>query len=69
MNNSVGFIVKVLLLSTVLSILIKHSDRLVFIPPTSLNAAIFVFLLVLILVLLLIWRSRSSTMVVKKEKV
>jgi hypothetical protein len=69
MNSSVEFVVKVLVLSTVLSILIKQSDRLVSIPPTSLNAAIAVFLPTVILALLLIWRSRSSIMVVDEKKV
>jgi hypothetical protein len=63
MTSSLGFIVKVLVLSTLLSILIKQSDRLVSIPPNSLNAAIAVFLPTIILALLLIWRSRSSSMV------
>jgi membrane protein implicated in regulation of membrane protease activity len=66
MNSSLGFVVKVLVLSTVISILIKISDRLISIPATSLNAAIAVFLPTVILALLLIWRSRNSMMILKK---
>jgi hypothetical protein len=63
MNDRIGFILKVLVVSTVISLLIKYGGRLISIPPTSINAAIAVFLPTVILALLLIVRSRSSRII------
>lgn len=63
MNDRIGFILKVLILSTVISLLIKYGGRLISIAPTSINAAIAVFLPTVILALLLIVRSRSSRII------
>jgi hypothetical protein len=61
MDDRLGLIVKVFVLSVTLSIAIKYGGRLLPIAPTSLNAAIAVFLPTAILAFLLIWRARNSS--------
>ncbi|WP_013321198.1 hypothetical protein [Gloeothece verrucosa] len=61
MNNAqIGFILKVLLLSTGLSILIKYGGPLVQIPATPINALIGISLLPLIMLIALWWRSKEA---------
>ncbi|MEM8828006.1 MAG: hypothetical protein AAGE96_01445 [Cyanobacteria bacterium P01_G01_bin.19] len=56
MNSQIGFIVKVLLLSTVLSVLIKYGGRYIPIQPTNAIAIALVFLPSLILGSILGWQ-------------
>ncbi|MBC5795153.1 MAG: hypothetical protein VKL60_04495 [Sphaerospermopsis sp.] len=56
MKNQLFFLLKLLLLSTVISFLIKYAGPMVLIPGTSLNALILVLLPTVILITLLLWR-------------
>ncbi|ACK73557.1 conserved hypothetical protein [Gloeothece citriformis PCC 7424] len=57
MNNQIGFILKVLLLSAALSILIKYGGTKIAIAPTPLNALIGISLVPIIMLIALWWRS------------
>ena len=56
MNTQVGFILKVVILSAILSFVIKDEGKLIPLTPTNLNAIIVVLLPTLILSLILGWR-------------
>jgi len=63
MSTKTGFIFKVLILSTVLSILIKYGGRYLNIPPTSQIALFLVLLPSVILAIALRWRQQQQTSV------
>nr|WP_228020652.1 hypothetical protein [Sphaerospermopsis sp. LEGE 08334] len=56
MKNQLFFLLKLLLLSTVISFLIKYAGPMLLIPATSLNALFSVFLPTVIMITLLLWR-------------
>lgn len=56
MKNQLFFLLKLLLLSTVISFLIKYAGPMLLLPATSLNALILVLLPTLIMITLLLWR-------------
>ncbi len=59
MNTQAGFILKILLLSTVISIVIKYGGQLIPLKPTTSLALITVFLPSLIIALILGWQYRK----------
>lgn len=59
METQLRFIIKVFLLSMVISLLIKYSDLIITINPTARNGIIIVILPSLILGLTLIYRSKK----------
>ncbi|NMG21075.1 hypothetical protein [Brasilonema bromeliae] len=56
MQNQLGFVLKVFLLSTGLSVLIKYILPNLYIPATATNALIIVFLPTVILASVFFWR-------------
>jgi membrane protein implicated in regulation of membrane protease activity len=56
MENQLGLLLKVFLLSTVLSLLIKYAAPSLAIPGTDINALIIVLLPSVILAIALLWR-------------
>jgi hypothetical protein len=56
MDTQFGFVVKVLLLSTAISIAIKYSDRFLAIKPTTTITLVIVLLPSSILAVLLAWK-------------
>lgn len=60
MNSEIGFIVKVLILSTVLSVLIKYGGQMAAIAPTQVNVLLGVFLPTIVMAILLRWRARNK---------
>lgn len=56
MNTQIGFIIKILLLSTALSVLIKYGGRYLPIQPTNAIATVIVILPSLIIGLILGWQ-------------
>ena len=60
MNTQVGFMLKVVLLSAILSFLIKYGGKFMPITSNSINALILVLLPTLILSLILGWRSQQQ---------
>ena len=57
MESQTGFIVKVLVLSAVLSVLIKYSDAVVKIAATSVNVLTMVLLPTVMMAIALLWRA------------
>ncbi len=55
-NNQIGFIVKVLILSLAVSILIKYGGQLIEIAPTYLNATLAITIPPLLMAIALVWR-------------
>ncbi|TBR58724.1 hypothetical protein BLD44_019010 [Mastigocladus laminosus UU774] len=60
MKNQLGFLLKVFLLSAVISLLIKYAGPFVFIPATSINALIIVLLPTVIMAIALLWRFQTQ---------
>lgn len=58
-NSQVGFVIKVLLLSAVLSVGVKYGGRFLPLSPTSVNALLIVLLPLVIVSLLLGWRAKN----------
>jgi hypothetical protein len=56
MSGQIGFILKVLLVSTVLSLLVKYGGRILSIPPTPTNASIALVVPPILMALVLWWR-------------
>jgi hypothetical protein len=56
MENQLGFVLKLLLLSALLSLLIKYVAPSVLIPATAINALIIVLLPTVIVTGALLWR-------------
>jgi hypothetical protein len=56
MKNQLFFLLKLLLLSTVISFLIKYAGPMLLVPATLLNALILVLLPTVIMIALLLWR-------------
>jgi glycopeptide antibiotics resistance protein len=59
MENQLGLILKVLLFSTLLSLLIKYAAPYLAIAATDINALIMVLLPAVILAIVLLWRSQA----------
>ncbi|CCQ55620.1 hypothetical protein CWATWH0402_5370 [Crocosphaera watsonii WH 0402] len=53
MNETISFLVKLTIISLILSLVIKYSGLLISIPPTDVNALIIVMILPLTVALLL----------------
>jgi hypothetical protein len=60
MNTQIGFVLKVLVLSTVLSLAIKYAAPSLAIANTTLNALIGVLLPTVVMTIALIWRWRTG---------
>ncbi len=60
MTAQIGFIVKILLVSTVLSFLIKYGGRLLPIAPTSFNALVAILTPPLLMLLVLAWPLKKN---------
>ncbi|MEG4027728.1 MULTISPECIES: hypothetical protein [unclassified Microcoleus] len=60
MNTNTGFILKVFLISAVISLIIKYGGPIISIPLTAFNALIAVFTPSIILAAVLGWRSRQQ---------
>ncbi|BAZ66474.1 MAG: hypothetical protein KME28_21825 [Pelatocladus maniniholoensis HA4357-MV3] len=60
MKNQLGFVLKVFLLSAVISLLIKYAGPFLFIPATSINALIIVLLPTVIMAIALLWRFQAQ---------
>ncbi|WP_448270164.1 hypothetical protein [Nostoc sp. DSM 114159] len=60
MENQLGLILKLLLLSALLSVLIKYAGPSLAIPATATNALIIVFLPVAIVAIALLWRFQAE---------
>ncbi|MBE9049016.1 hypothetical protein IQ243_01040 [Nostocales cyanobacterium LEGE 11386] len=60
MENNLGFIVKLLVLSGVLSLLIKYAAPGLSIPATDANALIIVLLPPVIMAIALFWRFQAA---------
>jgi membrane protein implicated in regulation of membrane protease activity len=56
MENQLGFVLKVFLLSAGISVLIKYALPYLTIPATATNALIIVLLPTVIMAILLLWR-------------
>ena len=60
MNNNLGFVVKVLVLSSLLSVLIKYAGPYLSLEATNINALIIVLLPNVMIAIALLWRFQSS---------
>ncbi len=60
MNDTVAFVVKILILSTLLSVLIKYGGQLLSISPTVAIAIAVILLPSIIMAIALGWRSRQK---------
>ncbi|MGJ5673546.1 MAG: hypothetical protein ACR9NN_08055 [Nostochopsis sp.] len=60
MKNQLGFVLKVFLLSAVISLWIKYAGPFLFIPGTSINALIIVLLPTVIMAIALLWRFQAQ---------
>ncbi len=60
MENQLGFIVKLLVISTLLSVLLKYTAPHPPIPATDVNALIIVLLPTVIMAIALWWRSQTQ---------
>jgi hypothetical protein len=60
MENQLGFVLKLLLLSALLSLLIKYVAPSVSIPATATNALIIVLLPNVIIAIALLWRFQAQ---------
>ncbi|MCM2407951.1 hypothetical protein MMC39_18260 [Anabaena sp. CCAP 1446/1C] len=56
MKNQLGFLLKLLLLSTVISLAIKYVGPMFLIPQTSTNALILILLPTITMITILLWR-------------
>ncbi|WP_041233141.1 hypothetical protein [Cylindrospermum stagnale] len=56
MENQMGFVLKLILLSGLLSLLIKYAAPSLLIPATATNALIIVLLPTVIMAIALLWR-------------
>jgi hypothetical protein len=56
MSGQIGFILKVVLVSTILSLLVKYGGRILSIPPTPTNASIAILIPPILMALVLWWR-------------
>jgi hypothetical protein len=65
MNDSLGLVLKLLLLSALISILIKTGGPALALPATSVNALIAVMLPPLVLASILGWRAWRQTFTLK----
>ena len=61
MDTQTGFIIKILLLSTILSVLVKYGGRYVPIQPTNAIAIVIVILPSLVIGLILGWKYINNT--------
>lgn len=60
MENQLGFVLKLLLLSALLSVLIKYAGPSLSVPATATNALIIIFLPVVIMAIALLWRFQAQ---------
>lgn len=60
MENQLGFVLKLLLLSALLSVLIKYAGPSLSIPATATNALIIVLLPIVIIAIALLWRFQAQ---------
>ncbi|MCC5641686.1 hypothetical protein LC607_01660 [Nostoc sp. CHAB 5824] len=60
MENQLGFVLKLLLLSALLSVLIKYAGPSLSIPGTATNALIIVLLPIVIMAIALLWRFQAQ---------
>lgn len=60
MQNQFNFIVKLLVLSALLSVLIKYALPSVPMPATTMNALILVFLPTVVMAIALLWRFQGQ---------
>ncbi|MEH1850125.1 MAG: hypothetical protein V7L11_00170 [Nostoc sp.] len=60
MENQLGFVLKLLLLSALLSVLIKYVGPSLSIPATATNALIIVLLPIVIIAIALLWRFQAQ---------
>lgn len=60
MNSEIIFIIKVLILSTALSVLIKYGGQKIAIAPTEIDVLLGVFLPTIVMAILLGWRARNK---------
>ncbi|MEH2464929.1 hypothetical protein [Nostoc sp.] len=60
MENQLGFVLKLLLLSALLSVLIKYVGPSLSIPATATNALIIVLLPIVIMAIALVWRFQAQ---------
>ncbi|MDP5338335.1 MAG: hypothetical protein NWQ28_07135 [Nodularia sp. (in: cyanobacteria)] len=60
MKNNLGFMVKLLVLSGLLSVLIKYAGPHLSIAPTNTNALIIVLLPIVMIAIALFWRFKSA---------
>ncbi|MEA5506329.1 hypothetical protein VB735_25105 [Halotia wernerae UHCC 0503] len=56
MKNQLGFVIKLFLISALISLLIKYVAPSLSIPATATNGLILVFLPIVILAIALLWR-------------
>lgn len=68
MYSQIKFIIKVLILSTVLSVAIVYVGPFLAIAPTKLNALLGILIPVPILVIALLWRSREREKLIDRAK-
>ncbi|MEA5511120.1 hypothetical protein VB715_15200 [Crocosphaera sp. UHCC 0190] len=61
MNNIMGFILKILMISLGFSLIIKYLAPLIPVVPNHINATIFVMVLPLSMTLLLVWRIKEKS--------
>ncbi|MFS0517058.1 hypothetical protein ACEYW6_20395 [Nostoc sp. UIC 10607] len=60
MENQLGLVLKLLLLSALLSVLIKYVAPSLLIPATATNALIIIFLPIVIIAIALLWRFQAQ---------
>lgn len=60
MNDTVAFVVKILIYSTILSVLIKYGGQLLPISPTVMIAIAAILLPSIIIAIALTWRSQQQ---------
>jgi hypothetical protein len=60
MGNQLGLVLKLLLLSALLSLLIKYAGPSLPIPATATNALIIILLPIVILAIALLWRFQTQ---------
>jgi membrane protein implicated in regulation of membrane protease activity len=61
MRNKVIAIVKILILSTALSVFIKYGGQMVAIAPTQIDVLLGVFSPAIVMAILLGWRAKNKT--------
>ncbi|MHC5613180.1 MAG: hypothetical protein ACYTXA_19810 [Nostoc sp.] len=60
MENQLGLVLKLLLLSALLSLLIKYAAPSLSIPATTTNALIIILLPIVIIAIALLWRFQAQ---------